>query len=118
MSSIRDRIAGSSGYKAERVRVPEWDDVELEIRSISVKQRATLLEYADTGDGTPDMLRFAPMLLVCSVYDPETGEAALTVDDVEMLSDMPAGVVDRLTTVAMSVSGLGQDAVELGKDDS
>ena len=118
MSSIRDRIAATNAYKSERVRVPEWDDVELEIRSISVKQRATLLEYADTGDGTPDMLRFAPMLLVCSVYDPESGEAAFTEDDVALLCEAPAGVVDRLTTLAMSVSGLGQDAVEAGKGDS
>ena len=118
MSSIRDRIAAVSAYKSERVRIPEWDDIEVEIRSISVKQRAALLEYADTGDGTPDMLRFAPMLIVCSTYDPETGEAAFTADDVEMLCDASAGVVDRLATIAMRVSGLGQDAVELGKDDS
>lgn len=104
VSSLRERISASKPT-CERVTVPEWG-VELELRGITVKQRADLLQYADTGDGEPDMVRFGPMLLVVAAHDPETGEAAFSADDVDWLAEQPAGVVDRLVGDAMRVSGL------------
>lgn len=118
MSSIRDRIAAVQGGNTERVCVPEWDGIELEFRSITVKKRADLLQYAGGDGGTVDMVKFGPMLLVASVYDPETGEAAFSEADVDMLSEQPAGVIDRLAIAAMRVSGIDADALEAGKGDS
>ena len=117
MSSIRDNAAASRDTNAERVRVPEWDDTELEFRPVTVKKRADLLKNASV-DGEVDMVLFGPSLLIASVYDPETGDPAFADGDVDMLSELPAGLVDRLAAVAMRISGMTVDAVESGKGDS
>lgn len=117
MSSIRDRAAASRGSNTERVQVPEWDDIELEFRPVTVKKRAELLKNAAAG-GDVDLVLFGPSLIVASVYDPETGDAAFTDSDVEMLTELPAGVIDRLASVAMRISGMTPEAVDAGKDGS
>lgn len=118
MSSIRDRIAAVQGGNTERVRVPEWDDIELEFRPITVKQRADIMALAEQEDGEPDSVRFGLLLIVASAHDPDSGEEAFTPDDVDMLAAQSAGVMDRLAIAAARVSGLADGAGEAGKDDS
>lgn len=111
MGSIRD-LARQTVWNTETVRVPEWD-IDVEVRSITVKQRAELV------DGGTDNLTFGPRLVVASVYDPESGEPAFTSEDVDLLVNLPAGLVDTLIRAAMRVSRLtDDDSVESGKDDS
>jgi hypothetical protein len=115
LSSLRDRIA-AAGLRHETITIPEWD-VTIEVRSISVRQRADLLKHA-TRDDEIDMGVFSPLLVIASVYDPETGEPAFTADDVDLLMSQPAGLIDRLVKVAMQTSGLDAGAIETGKDGS
>ena len=107
MSSIRDKVAARKPG-ATRVEIPEWD-VTVEIRPISVKARRGLI----VGDEDPTALSLR--LLVAAVYDPETGEPAFTDDDVPMLADQEAGLIDRLLADVMAASGSTREAVEAGK---
>lgn len=117
MGSLRDRVAASAAYKTERVLVPEWD-AEVEIRSITVQQHSDLLIQSMPDGKTVNMAIMIPRLLVMAVYDPETGDYAFTEADADMLSGLPAGVVERLGFTAMRLSGIDKDAVESGKGDS
>ena len=118
MSSIRDRIAAVQDSSAERITIPEWDNVELEVRSITVKQHADLLASMSADGDSVDMAVMIPRLIIVSVYDPENGERVFTDDDADLLAGLSAGVVERLGFAAIRVSGIGNSAVELGKDNS
>ena len=111
MSSIRERAAARTTSTA-LVEVPEWD-VTVEVRSISVNKRREILN-AGGGDTTDVSLR----MLVTAVFDPESGEPAFTVDDLEMLGEQDAALIDRLLAEVMGVSGATREAVEAGKGSS
>jgi hypothetical protein len=118
LSSIRDRIAAVKDSKAEKITVPEWDDVVLEVRSITVKQHSDLIAAAAVDGETVDLAVLIPRLLIMSVYDPENGEPAFCDADAEWLAGLGAGVVERLGLAAMRVSGIDEGAVEAGKGGS
>lgn len=115
--SIADKIRKASDTAREIIEVPEWD-VQLEIRSLSAKKRAQLQNFL--GDDTQASDRQEAMwglLLTSCCFDPESGEPVFQPEDVEWLLDEKSfAVIDRLTSKALEVSAIGNDAEdEAGK---
>jgi hypothetical protein len=110
--SIRDKAAASP-LRRERFHIPEWDDVEVELRSVTVEQIRALSDGSDS-----DRFRDSVRVVVAGTFDPETGDPAFTQEDVPMLEGVSAGVVVRLAERILEVSGLTEDAVALGKGGS
>ena len=120
--SLRDKIRQSVDGRSEVVTVPEWDDVKIEVRSMTGKERARYLREStvtsDDGTVTTDYEKLYPSMLVACCYDPESGEKLFEPADREWLNDKNARAIERVATVASRLSGIGAQEGEGGADGS
>ena len=119
--SIKDKIRQAADLSREIVEVPEWD-VKVEIRSMSARHRTGLQslindETVDAGIRQEQMWAF---LLTNCCFDPETGEAVFTDEDMDWLFTQKAfAPIDRLASACLNVSAvLRGTADQLGKSSS
>lgn len=114
--SIRDRILQAKDIHSSSLTVEQWD-VKLEIRTMTAVERSRLVATCTKPDGTVDMEKMYPLLLIAAVYDPETGEKVFTAEDMGALQDKSAAAVELVAQKVMEVSGMTAKAVdEEGKD--
>lgn len=105
--SIRDRIAAVAPYTAMLVTVEEWDNVQVEVRSLSLGERnAMLAKAADNGGAGADISTIYPEMVMRCTFDPETGEKIFGDDDEGFINSRPANLVDKLAMPAMELSGM------------
>jgi len=109
MTSIRDRIFALDDLTRETVTIPEWDNVEIEMRSPSAGQRTLAIRDCMEDDGGIDTLKMQGMLIVSSAHDPETGEPVFAPSDIGLLNEKNAAIVQRLFEVAQRLSGMGAE---------
>jgi len=113
--SIRDRIIAVDDTQKEIVKIEEWG-VEVEIRGMSGAARASISQDAAENNGNINFLKMMPELVVQCCFDPETGEQVFEASDKDLVMSKSGAVLDRIVTVAMRLSGFGQNAVdEAGK---
>jgi len=124
VSSIKQKIRAANDLAREILVVPEWDDVSIEVRSMSARQRAQFaaqIESAQREDGVVQRIEslWRVVLLTCC-FDPDSGEHVFEDDDIEWLMEEKSGVViDRVANACLEVSGLREKAVdEAGKSSS
>jgi hypothetical protein len=110
--SLRDRILASDDIGKQIIIVPHWDDVELEIRTMTAAERATMLNSAIGPDGEMDLQELYPRILIGTIFDPETGDAVFTHDDVNALKNKSASAVEFVAQKSMALSGLTGEAVD------
>ena len=118
MSSIRDAIKAADDLETELVEVPEWGGIKVEVRSMSAGVRVRTLKAARAFDADTDAVALYPGVVVECCYDPETGEKIFDPQDEEWLLEKSGKPLERLASVAMRLSALGDDAAEAGKDSS
>lgn len=111
MASLREKILNAKDIKSEKVKIPEWD-VTVEVRGLTGKQRARLLQDAIGEDGKPDLERIYPELVILSTYDPETGEQVFQPADRDALIEKSGAALEKIAQVAMRLSGLQPDALK------
>lgn len=111
--SKRERILSAKDIKSERVIVPEWDDVEIEIRGLTAAERADLLEQVVDSKGKVGLSKLSGSLLVITVFDPETGNRIFSGDDAQNILLKSGAVVDRLNLIAMRLSGLSAGGLDV-----
>lgn len=107
--SIRDRIAAVAPYTSRMVTVAEWDNVIVEIRSLSLGERNAMLAKAAEGEdgGNTDISTIYPEMVMRCTFDPETGEKVFNSDEDEaFINSRPANLVDKLAMPAMELSGM------------
>jgi len=113
--SIRDRIIAVDDTQKEIVKIEEWG-VEVEIRGMSGASRASISQDAAENNGNINFMKMMPELVVQCCFDPETGEQVFEASDKDLVMSKSGAVLDRIVTVAMRLSGFGQNAVdEAGK---
>lgn len=112
--SLRDRIGKAWDPTREVVDV---EGVSIEVRSLSVRDRARLLRSATT-DGMIDVETWYPHVVVACCFDPESGEPAFSEADIEWLSSKSSGPVELLAHAGLRLSGMTKDATEDPKGDS
>lgn len=118
MPSLRDTIAAVEDIPSESVDVPQWG-VKLEVRGTDGTRRAEMLERFTREDGRIDYGELVPALLITCCYDPETGDKVFEDGDKDMLMGKASAALERVSTVAMRLCGIDQDAeARLGKDSS
>ena len=107
--SLRDTIRESVDLESEVVDVPEWDDVRLELRGMTGKQRMKMSKVAQQ-KGAQDHF-YSDMLLVLA-FDPETGDPVFDVADRDWLMEKSGAVLDRLIGVINQLSGISSEEAE------
>lgn len=109
--SLRDRILSAKDIKSEAVTIDEWD-VTLEVRGMTGKQRARLLQSSMKKDGSPDLEKMYPALVILCTYDPETGERVFEDADRDGIGDKSGRAQEIIAQAAMRLSGLTEDALK------
>lgn len=109
--SLRDRILQTKDIQSNVITVQQWG-VDLDIRTMTARERSSLVASCTKPDGTVDMEKMYPLLLIAAVYDPETGEKVFSSDDVDALQDKSASAVEFVAQKVMEISGMNPKAVD------
>lgn len=115
-SSLRARLLAAKDIKTERVTIPEWDNITVEIRGLTGAQQVKCSEAAMTaghnGDGpTRDDNKLTRLMLLHSLFDPETGQPVLESGDEDALWEKSLVVLNRLATIMLGLNGMSKDAI-------
>ena len=114
--SLRDRILQAKDIQSHSLQVEQWG-VALEIRTMTAVERSRLVASCTKTDGTVDMEKMYPLLLIAAVYDPESGEKVFTTEDIPALQEKSAAAIELVAQKVMEVSGMTPKAVDVeGKD--
>ena len=113
--SLRDRILAADDIGKETITVPHWE-VDVELRTMTASERSKMLASAVDENGQMDLEELYPRILIATVFDPKSGEAVFSGDDVAALANKSAAAVEFVAQKSMALSGLAGDAVdEAGK---
>jgi hypothetical protein len=118
--SLEDRIREIDDLTKEIVEVPEWGDLKIEVRTLTVGAREPLVDQSmsEEEQGGERVSRFDAALLTATCFDPDTGEPAFNPETAyDTLRGKSAAVVQRLSRIALRVNGMASGSEdELGKD--
>jgi hypothetical protein len=114
--SLRDQIFKAKDISSELMEIKEWG-VTVEIRTMTARERATLMENAlDPDTGQAVMSKIYPEVAIATVYDPETGQPVFEKGDIDALLGKSGTVIERIAQKALQVSGLSnEESGKLGK---
>ena len=107
MSDLRSRIFNARDIKSERVTVPAWDNVELEVRGMTGAERGRFLEANSDAEGkVADAAKTQITLIIETTFDPATGARVFQAPDRDTLLEKSAEALDIVGAVAARLSGL------------
>jgi len=117
--NLRDTILAVEDIPTKTVEIPEWG-VELLVKGMTAGDRLSLMQTAyDQATQQINMAIVYPDVCVACAYDPKSGEAVFTQDDKASLMQKSSAAIERLATVALSLSGIGKEEQDAaGKDSS
>lgn len=108
---LRAKILQTEDIKKERVMIEQWG-VEVEVRGLSGEERAKVVNGSRNQKGELDEEKFYPILVIASVYDPQTGEKVFKPADRDMLNQKSFAAIQKVAKVAARLSGLDDEAEE------
>ena len=116
MVNIRQAALNAKDIRTELVEIPEWDHVKIEVRGFTLQERLDF--YGRVSDGeTINRNNFLPELVISACFDPDSGQKVFEAADRDTLKTKSAAALEKITQVAMRLSGLQeQDVVEVEKD--
>lgn len=112
MSNLSAKIFAASDIESELVEVAQWD-VTLLVKSITAKDRAVMISGSVENNGEFRLEEILPDLVIASCYDPETGEKVFQSQDRDALMAKSAAPIEQLAQVAMRLSGMDAEAVDV-----
>ena len=111
MSLSREDILGANDLARELVECPEWGD-SVWVQELNGLQRVEFgAAFMTKDDEPPDMSRIHAFLGALSMVD-EDGNRLFSGADVEALGKKSGTALDRVTKVAMRLSGLSDEDME------
>lgn len=116
-SNIRDQVRESDDIESEQITVEQWNNVTLEVRSMTGRARARMFKgISNVDSGEVDIEKMYPEIIVNTCYDPETGERVFSEEDVDWLNTKSSGALEKVARVGMRLSGMDRQAeTEAGK---
>jgi hypothetical protein len=106
---LRDKIQGVNDIKKETVK--EWD-CNIEVRTMTALQRAILLSTCVDKNGEILNEKFQAAIIIGCCFDPKTGQKIFTEQDENWIMEKSAGPIERISQIAMKLSGLTGQTVE------
>ena len=116
-TASREAILAIDDSNVEQVVVPEWNGVTIKVRSLTGHERdqleASMIGKNGKADTARGLKNFRARLVVATVVD-DNGAPMFTAADIDALAGKSAAALDRISTVAMRLSGLSsEDVTEL-----
>jgi hypothetical protein len=126
MLATRESILGKNDLRIEKCIVPEWDNAEVYVKSITGAERdrfeASLVQdktvtVKKTGRKktirATSLERIRARLLVIAICQgPDNPLPLFSEDDIEMLAEKSASALDPLFEIAQRLSGFSQEEIE------
>jgi hypothetical protein len=116
MADLRSMILEADDLASEPVEVPEWG-VTVEVRAMDGKTRARFLKNSTGRDGKVDIERFSADAVIATTYDPESGDPVFTMADRDALLGKSGRALDRVTRVALRLSGMDRESTDEAVED-
>jgi hypothetical protein len=112
MVDLKKAILEAKDIKEEEVEVPEWG-VKVLLRGLSGDQRATVLSGVMPNPNVPRMNynKLYGETCVFGLCDPATKAPIFSHDDVAIVMSKSGGVIERLATRIMELSGMSGTAM-------
>ncbi len=119
-NELKSRIFDIDDIPTEVIAIEEWEDIKLEIRGMTGKERAGFLRRTTADGGEVSFEKFFPELVIATVYDPESGEKVFEPADRDHLNKKSGAALGRIADVAQRLSGLGTTDVDdaVGKSEA
>jgi hypothetical protein len=116
VSDLRSKILASKDLPEVTLHVDLWD-VDVIVRGMSAGGRGALMDKAmDKKTQELDYGKLYPLLLVATVFDPDTDEKVFTLADVDALLEKSGAAMEIIAQEAMKLSGFStEETEELGK---
>ncbi len=113
MTRISDAVLAADDIERDTVVVPEWHDVKLELRGLTVAEANRIGQDAakHPDDGGYATARW----LVAGAFDPEDGSRVFDESFTQVLMEKSSGVVSRLAQRVMELSGITVGTDESGE---
>ena len=116
MSLSREDILGADDLARELVACPEWGD-SVWVQELNGLQRGEFgSAFMTRDDEPPDMSRVHAVLGALSMVD-DDGNPLFSATDVEALGKKSGTALERITKVAMRLSGLSDEDMEVTSED-
>lgn len=115
---IKDTIKDAQDLREKLVPVTEWG-VEILMRTMTAGMRAKMLDTCLDSDGTFIKSKSTPFFIVACAHDPETKARIFDENDIPMLLEKRADIVEKLALEGMRLSGFGreeEEAIEKNSD--
>lgn len=110
---LKDQIKEKSDIDKKTITIEQWDDIAIEVRSLSARKRLNILRKVfEPNSGQVDVEKMWPELLLSCCYDPETGEQLFEEKDLEWLMEKSHEAIELIVSAAMELSGLKTDSVK------
>jgi hypothetical protein len=117
MSSLSEQIFATDDIESQLLDVPQWN-VQVLVKAMTARDRARMIGKAQLeGNGLFALEEVLPDLVIHCTFDPASGERVFQAGDRDALMAKSAAAIELIATVALSLSGMGEQAVdEAGKD--
>lgn len=112
MANLAEKIFAVDDIQKKRIKVHEWGDVEIEVRSMSGAARSAIQDYLAKSGKVDDMTELYISMIIESVYDPESGEKVFKEVHRDLLRQRNAGTLERIAKEILMVSGFDDEAQE------
>ena len=121
MAGLRDKILAANDVESELVEIPGMGSQRRGSLDVAGNARAHRPDGKRSRGSAQVRRQRRPRLpasvVIATAFDPETGEALFTADDIAALNNKNAAAVGKLSEVGARLSGLTDEAkVEAGKD--
>ena len=115
-NDLRSLIFQTPDLVEQLVEVPEWR-IKVLVRALTGKERTNLVKDCMQRDGTMDIGKLYPTLVVMTSRHPLTNKPIFKPSDRDMLLSKAGSVLDRIALVAAKISGLdAQSAQDAAKN--
>jgi hypothetical protein len=104
MNDLRNKILSTDRVPKQRVVLKNFDNAEVEVRSLLTGQRLQLVQDC-TLAGEVDQRKLVPLLLIATTFDPETGALVFGPADVDAINNTWAAGLDELLGVTLTLNG-------------
>lgn len=113
--SLATRILEYADLKEREITVPEWGDCKLLLRQLDAKEFDDAMKILTSGT-EQEKEEFAYILLISSVYDPETREPVFTREHIAALMKKNPKALGRIGKEIRELNWASQSEEEIRKN--